>query len=245
VSDSSETTGMEEERAEGAEQQKAPLRPLAQRLLDTIVSPGRMARTVADNPKWAGALLVCVVLVVLSVALLPYELFEAMQRRMMIQRGGPVQELPENARTIIRVLSIVGGGVGFTLVAFVGAAVTTFVYAFVLGDEGTYRQYLAVGVHAAIIPALAALMLVPMRIAAGDPQTTISVATFLSFLPRGLLYNILRAADVSQMWATLVVAQGVHAVDRRRSVRSAVAIQLCLFAARATLVGWVLARQGL
>lgn len=226
-------------------EEKAPLRPLPLRLLDAIVSPGRMARTVADNPKWVGALLVCIVLAVLSIALLPYELFEAMQRRMMIQSGRPVQELPENARTIIRVLSIVGAGVGFTLVAFIGAGVTTFVYAFVLGDEGTYRQYLAVGVHAAIIPALAAVVLVPMRIAAGDPQTTISVATFLPFLPRGVLYNVLRAGDVSQLWATLVVAQGVHAIDRRRSVGSAVVIQLGLFVARAILVGWVLTRQGL
>lgn len=240
-----EATGMDEPQLEGAEEPRAPLRSLPARLIDAIISPGRMARTVADNPKWVGAMLVCAVLLSLSVALLPYELMQDMQRRVMIQSGRPVQEIPANVQTIIRLVSIFAGGIGFAVLAFVGAAVTTFIFAFVLGDEGTYKQYLAVGVHAAIIPTLAAILYIPMRVAGGDPQLTINLGTFLPFLPDGFVHNVFRAMDISQVWSSLVAAMGIHAIDRRRSFASAAAIQLVVLLCIALLAGWALTRQGL
>jgi len=237
-------TEMEDQRAETAAE-KAPLRPLPGRLMDAIVSPGRMARTVADNPKWLGAMLVCAVLLALSIGLLPTELFTEMQRRMAIQSGRPVPELPENAQMFIRIFSIGGAAVGFMIMSFVFSAITTFIFAFVLGDEGKYTQYLAIGVHAAVIPAVTSLLLIPMRIAAGDVQLTINVGTFLPFLPDGFLSNVLRAMDISQIWSSLVGAMGIHAIDRRRSFASAATIQLGILLVLALLGGWFLTRQGL
>jgi hypothetical protein len=216
---------------------------LPRRLLQAVVSPGKMATAVAENPRWLGAMLVCAVLLALSIALLPWELFEEMQRRMMLQRGGPVQTLPENVRTAVRIGSIVGAGISFVILSFVGAAVSTFIFAFVLGDEGKYRQYLAVGVHAAIIPTVVAILLTPMRIAAGDPQLTINLGTFFPFLQAGYLSGVLQALDFSQIWSSLVVAQGVHAIDTRRSFKSAAAIQLSILVVIALIAGWFLARQ--
>jgi hypothetical protein len=233
------------EELEGTPPGKAPLRPLPLRLMDAIVSPGRMARTVADNPKWLGAMLVSAVLLALSVGLLPYELVEEMQRRAAIQAGRPVPNIPENAQTIIRIFTIVGPLVAFIVMSFIISAITMFVFAFVLGDEGKYTQYLAVGVHAAVIPGLVGLLLIPMRIAASDMQLTINVGTFLPFLPDGFWHNFFRAMDVSQIWSSLVTAAGIHAIDRRRSFGSAAAILLGMLVALATVAGWFLTRQGL
>jgi hypothetical protein len=122
--------------------------------------------------------------------------------------------------------------------------VSTFIYAFVLGDEGKYRQYLAVGVHAAIIPTVVAVLLAPMRIAAGDPQLTVNIGTFLPFLQEGYVYGVLRALDFSQIWSAFVAAQGIHAIDRRRSVASAATIQLSILLVIALIAGWFLARAG-
>ena len=234
-----------EEQLEEAKAEKAPLRALPARLVDAIVSPGRMARTVADNPKWLGAMLVCAVLAALAIGLLPTELFTEMQRRMAIQAGRPVQEIPENAQRFIRIFSIGGASLGFIIMSFIGAAITTFIFAFVLGDEGKYTQYLAVGVHAAVIPMLVALLLIPMRIASGDVQLTINVGTFLPFLPDGYVSNVLRAMDLSQIWSSLVAAMGIHAIDRRRSFVSAASIQLGILLVIALAAGWFLTRQGL
>lgn len=218
--------------------------PLPVRLLHAVVSPGKMADAVAEHPRWIGALLVCAALFALSQALIPMELLEEMQRRMAMRSGRPVPEIPESARDMIRVVSIVAPAVAFIIMSFVVAALTTFIFAFVLGDEGTYRQYLAVGVHATVIPALAQVLLAPARIAAEDPQLTINLSTFLVFLPDGFLTNVFRVVDVSQVWSTLVVAMGIHAIDRRRSFKSAAAIQLSILLIIALAFGWFMTRQG-
>ena len=217
---------------------------LLRRLLDAVVSPGKMGRDVAADPRWLGAMLVCAVILALSVALIPWELFAEISRRMAIQSGRPAPEFTDRLQTAIRVGSIAGTGLSFVVLSLVGAGVNTFIFAFVLGDEGRYRQYLAIGVHAAVIPALVSLVLAPMRIAAEDPQLTINVGTFLPFLSGGYVAGVLQALDLSRVWSTLVVARGIHAIDRRRSFGSAARIQLAVLLLIALVAGWLLARQG-
>jgi len=217
---------------------------LPRRLFDAVVSPGRMAEAVAADPRWLGAMLVGTVLLALSVVLIPWELFAEMQRRMVIESGRPAPEFNESMRTALRVGSIVGAGVTFVVFSFIGAAVTTFIFTFVLGDEGRYKQYLAVGVHAAIIPTLVAVLLAPLRIAAADPQLTINLGTFLPFLPAGYIAGVFQALDLSRIWSTLVVAQGIHAIDKRRSFASAARIQLLILLLVSLVAGWFLSRQG-
>jgi hypothetical protein len=215
------------------------------RLLQTVVSPVKVATTLAAHPKWMGAMLVGAALLALSVALIPLDVLEAAQRRAMIAAGRDMQGIPEGARNMIRTFSIIAPAVAFVAFAFIGAALTTFIFAFVLGDGGRYRQYLAVGVHAGFIPTAAAVLLAPMRVAAENPQLTINVSTFLFFFPEGYASNVLRALDLTQVWASLVVAQGVHAIDRRRSFGSAAAIQLGILFVFALIAGWFMTRQGL
>lgn len=217
---------------------------LPRRLFDAVVSPGKMGRDLAADPRWLGAMLVCAALLALSVALIPWELFAEMSRRMAIQSGRPAPEFTGRLQTAIRVGSIVGSGLSFVVFALIGAGVNTFIFAFVLGDEGRYRQYLAIGVHAAVIPALASLLLAPMRIATGDPQLTINVGTFLPFLPAGYVAGVLQALDLSRVWSALVVARGIHSIDRRRSFGSAARIQLAVMFLIALVAGWLVARQG-
>ena len=222
-----------------------PVPSLPTRLLQTIVSPSKMAATVAEHPRWIGAMLVAAALLSLSLALIPVEVMQEMQRRMVIQSGRQVQEIPEAAQNVVRIVTIVAPAIAFIVMAFIGAAITTFIFAFVLGDEGTYKQYLAVGVHAAVVPTLAAVLLAPMRIAAENPQLTINLGTFLPFLPDGYLANVFQAMDVTQIWAALITALGIHAIDRRRSFASAAVIQMGLVLVVALIAGYFLTRQGL
>jgi hypothetical protein len=82
-----------------------------------------------------------------------------------------------------------------------------------------------------------------MRIAAGDPQLTINLGTFLPFLPSGYIAGVLQAIDLSQIWSAFVAAYGIHAIDRRRSVASAARIQLSIVLVIALIAGWFLAAQ--
>jgi len=137
---------------------------------------------------------------------------------------------------MIRIFSIVGSGLAFTIFSFFFAGVYTLIFAFILGDEGRYKQYLAISAHAAIIPALISLPLAPLRVASGDAQFSLNLASFLLFLPDSYFLNVLRMMDLTQIWSTLVVAQGARAIDPRRSFGSAAGILLGILLAVALVV---------
>jgi hypothetical protein len=203
-----------------------PTPPLARRLLDTFFSPTRMGQAVARDPRWIGALLVALALIALSSALLPVELMMEVQRRAALERGVTMPPMTDQTMTMIRVFSVIGAPVAVGIISFVFAGLYTFVFVFVLGDHGRYRQYLALTAHAAFIPSLLSLPLVPLRIQAGDPQFGLNLASFLFFLEPGYLLNVFRFMDLTQLWATAVTAWGVHEIDRRRSFGSAFAVLL-------------------
>ena len=119
---------------------------------------------------------------------------------------------------------------------FLFAGVYNVVFAFVLGDEGSYKQYLAVVSHAWFIPALFALLLVPLKISSGDAQLTLNLGLFMPFLPEGYFQNLFRFLDLTQIWSVLVIAQGAHVIDRRRSFGSAAAILLVLLLLMAAVI---------
>ncbi len=209
---------------------------LPRRLLDTIFSPTKMVREVAEQPRWVGALLVCLALVAFSTWLIPPELFAEAQRRAALERGVEFPPLTDRTLRTFHVIAVVGGAAAFAVIAFLLSGLYTLIFAFILGDEGRYTQYLAVFAHASVIPALVSVPLAPLRIATGDAQFSLSLASFATFLPSGYLLNVLRLMDLTQIWATLVIALGAGAIDRRRSFASASAVVLTILLGFALVV---------
>lgn len=196
------------------------------RFMDVFVSPGALAEALAKRPAWAVALVVGALLVVLQQMLIPVEVWEAAFRTSALERG---QEMPEEfamSGNLLRLGGLIGGVVFWFLFAFAMTGLVTLVFAFVLGDEGRYVQYLSVLSHAWLIPAVIGLLLLPLRISQQDPQLNLSVANFFFWMDGGYLYRVMRMLDLSQLWAWAVVAQGAHAIDPRRSFGSALGVLL-------------------
>ncbi len=163
-------------------------------------------------------------------------------RQTAMQRG---QELPEMGNRVLGVIRIVTPIITFVatlLITAFMAGLYTLAFAFVLGDEGRYVQYLAVFAHANFIAVVFGLLLTPLRISTGDPQLTLNLGTFLPFLPDGYALSVLRYLDLTQIWSTLVVAQGAHAIDRRRSFGSAGAIGLSILLVFAMVIAFFVGR---
>ena len=197
------------------------------RVVDVFFNPGRLVDMLAARPAWAAALLVGALLVVLQVWLIPLEIWESTVRQLMLEQGRDPQGAGVGA-TVFRMSGMVGGAIAWIVITVALAGVFTTIFAFLLGDEGRYVQYLSVLAHAWLIPALVGLALVPLRISQADPQLTLSVGTFFFFLQEGYLLEVLTFLDLSQLWALLVVAQGAHAIDSRRSFTSAAVLLLLL-----------------
>jgi len=192
------------------------------RLVNTVFSPGTVMEELKEEPSWVGPLLVAGLLVVVSTLLLPKELTLEMMRLRLIESDSPV---PDNLDRIVEITRSVGliAAVAFMFVfAFFIAGVATVIFAFVLGDDGRYKQYLAVVSHALIITALGALLTTPLRIAAEDIQLTLGLGTFAqAFLPEGYMLNVLHSLDLFSLWTYGVIAIGVTKIDPRRSWLSA------------------------
>ena len=206
------------------------------RVIQAVFSPGDLTDALAKNPAWAAAFLFGAALIIGQTLLIPAEVWDTMFRETMLRQG---REMPASfgaAGTIMRISAVVGGGIGYLLITLLCAGVTTLVFAFVMGDEGRFRQYFAVLVHAWLIPAIIGFALLPLKITQENPQFTLNVGTFFFFVPDGYVLKVLTMMDLSQAWAWLILAQGAHAIDPRRSFASAATILMVLFVALSMLI---------
>ena len=207
------------------------------RFVDTFFSPSNMNAYLAAEPRWVVALVVSVALMGLQVALIPSEVWESLIREQSLAQGGTPLPMPDWVTDWMGILAAVGAAMTTAIAIPIGAGFLTVIFAFVLGDEGSYRQYLAVTAHSFFIPALVGLLIIPLKIATQDPQLTLNLGSFFFFLPSGYWLGVLTAMDLTQIWSSLVIAQGAHCIDRSRSFRSAVVILLSLMLAMALIVG--------
>lgn len=196
-----------------------PLPPLWRRVVDVILSPGRLMEAVAREPRWLGAFLLGSALVALAGWLIPVEVYRESFRAMSLESGN---EIPPSAAEFARTLGLVFSPIGWAIWTFLTAGMATVAFAFVFGDEGTFKQYLAATAHSLLIPALGGLVTVPLRIAAGDFRMTLSVGSVLSgVLSPGYLLNVLRGLDLFVLLGMAVLAVGATRIDPRRGWGSA------------------------
>ncbi len=206
-----------------------PLSPFPKRVVEVFFSPGRLVEGLAAKPLWGAALLLGLVLSIAATALIPADVWQAMIREQMVARGQDASAF-SGGTSLVRIFGLASVTVGFLIMTFLSAGLITLAFSFVLGDEGRFKQYLAVLTHAFLITTIFSLLLVPLRIAQSDPRVTLNIGTFLYFLPDGYLHRWVTMMDLSAVWAWLVVAQGAHAIDpKRRSFGSAAAVVLGIF----------------
>lgn len=214
-----------------------PLLPsLPTRLASVLFSPGRLMSQLAEEPKWLGAMVIIAMVAGMSVAVVPSELFLEAQRQAALERGMDFPVMSDRAIQSMRIIIPVTTLLSTVVFSFVFAGLYTLIFAFILGDEGRYAQYLAVVTHGWFIAVLFGLLVAPLRISTGDPQFTLNLASFLFFLPDGYFLNVFRALDLTHIWSTLVIAQGVHAIDRRRSFTSAASVVVVILVGVALVV---------
>lgn len=199
------------------------------RFIQTFFAPGELVAELARKPAWALALVVGIVLIVAPMLLIPADVWDAMMRETLMRQGREVPEGMNMGSGLVRALALGSGAIGYCIMAFLLSGLVTLLLAFIMGDEGRYRQYLAVLTHAWLIPAVVGFALLPLKISQQSPQMTLNLGTFLFFLPEGYFLKLATMLDLSQIWAWLVVAQGAHAIDDRRSFGSAAVILLGMF----------------
>jgi nitrate reductase NapE component len=196
------------------------------RLARVFLAPVQLFAELRAHPRALGALVLGVVLSAVAAALIPVELWEAGLRAQMEARGA---EIPADTTTLARVgwvSAVFVTVVAWPLLALLTTGVYGVVFLFLFGYEGSFRVLLSVVAHALLVVAAGALVLVPLRILAGDPHLTLSVATLLPFLGEGFLLRFAGLLDLFNLWAYVLVGVGAAVMDGRRTPAAGVAVAL-------------------
>lgn len=202
-----------------------PSGPLS-RLVRVFLSPVDLFTELRTHPRSLGALVLGIVLSAGAAALIPIELWEAGLRAQLEASGA---ELPADTTMLARVgwiSAVFVGVVAWPLLALLTTGVYGVVFLLALGYEGTFRGLLSVVAHALLVVAVGALVLVPLRILAGDANLTLSVATLLPFLADGFLLRFAGLLDLFNLWAYVLIGVGAAVMDGRRSPAAGVAVSL-------------------
>lgn len=214
--------------SETHDEEAAPLPPFYKRFIDVFFSPGRLMQALKEHPAWVSAMVAGAILATAMYVLIPADIWAEVQRQALLRSGRRVQEIPATAQAVTRWIRYISGFIGVPIAEFVFAGVVTLIFAFVMGDEGKYKQYLAVISHAWLITMTVELLLVPLKIHARNPTMTVSVGTFFFFLPSGYLLKALSLLALSKLWTSLVVAAGVHEIDPKRKFATAATVLIAL-----------------
>ncbi|MDQ3524871.1 MAG: YIP1 family protein [Chloroflexota bacterium] len=199
-------------------------RSLPRRILDTFVAPGELFASFGERPPWFGVLAISTLAVVAALALLPTELFVAQMREAMQARPDAPRMDVEAMGGFARISGIIGAGFSQFVGSAIVAGVLTLIFRMLMGGSGTFRQHLAVASHSSLIPALGALVTLPIQIARGDMGTRLSLALLAPFLDSdSFVYKILQGLEIFTLWWIAVVALGVAVVGRRTSWGTAAA----------------------
>jgi len=210
---------------------------LPTRLLKVFFAPGEVFEAVRAKPVWFGALGMAGLFVALSMVLIPGEIWIESMRAQAAEQGTEMPGFMSSAGPVFRLASAASAMIGTFLWAFLLAGIVTLVFAFLFGDDGKYRQYLSVVSHALFIGAVGALLLIPLRIAQGDPSLTLNLSTFLPFLEEGYSLRVLKLLDLFGLWSYLVMAVGVTKIDPRRGMGFAVSFFMAFAVVFALIFG--------
>jgi len=197
------------------ESEDLPLPGLLSRYVKVYVSPGSLFESLAEQPVWGGAMALGAAFLLAGTLLVPPDLFIDALRQQLISQGQAVPSVLESGAELIRFGGAAAAFVGWFIINTVLAGVVTFVFAFLMGDDGMYRQYLSVLVHAQLIAATSTVLVLPLKIMAGDVQLLLSVGTFAFFLEDGYFLRFLSLLDLFGLWAWVLVGLGAAKVGGR------------------------------
>jgi hypothetical protein len=187
------------------------------RYIQVFFSPDALFQELRARPVWVGAVLLSSGLVAAGVMLLPPDLMLATLRERSLASGQPLPQGFEDLEGVFRYITGAATFVFWPLILAMYAGVVTVIFAFLLGHEGTYKQYLAVVAHAHLITATAGVLVAPLRIVMEDAQLLISLGTFAPFLDDGYLFRFLSLVDLFGVWAWVLVGLGAARIARKKS----------------------------
>ncbi len=198
--------------------------PLASRIRDTFVAPGRLAREIRRAAPWVDVLLLSTIVAALTVLAVPDSVFVEQMEDAVTRRGEPVEitSSPAEIARWGRAIAMLSTIATHPIVVFTLAGVLALLFG-VIGKGATrFREYLSLTAHAMLIPAAGSIVFLLVSLVTGsEPEAAGQTAG-----PGGLISGVLGAVDPFAIWMLVVLAVGVNRIDPRHPTWRAIGVLL-------------------
>lgn len=203
---------------------------LSRRVLNTFVAPRRLFGQFRVHTPWLGVLAVTTLVAIIATITIPDSFFLEQTRNPTNRLGRPVAVTSDPA-TIARwgrIMAAFSAAFLQPMIALGLAGLLAVVFGALMRGQARFAQYLAISSHALLVPALGALLLLPLRFS--NPELEPSLALFTPFLsPEGWPFRLLASVNVFSIWTLVLLALGVSVVDRHIPWDRATAVLLGIY----------------
>ncbi len=205
-----------------------PLPSLPVRILQVFTAPTRLFDALKETPRWVGAALVVIGLGLVVQAFLPLELI-----REAALSGLPADAPPEQVAAVEQFMGV-ANVLRWIFTILLPIILFLFVSGFILlvwnallGGEGSFPAVLACTAHSYIVWAAGSLVTLPLMLARGDLQTTLSLHLLAPWLEKGsYTYGFLAGINVFGIWTTILLGLAVSRLYPKASAASATAVMV-------------------
>ena len=215
---------------------------LPARFVGIITSPRETYESVTAHPVWFGMLaLVAVTMALLVGGLLSTKTGQDAWLDMMVARGVSDQQL-QGMQRIAPFVGYFAAGQFLILLPIFALVISGILFAVfnaAMGGTSTFKQNLAVVVHAGPISILSALFTMPLNYWRGTMSSGTNLGVLLPMLPeKSFAAQFLGLIDLFLIWQLVVLSIGLAVLYRRRTQPIATAL-LVVYAIIAVIVAFV------
>jgi hypothetical protein len=214
-----------------------------------LFSPRATFESVVAYPKWIDVFLltVCIGTAALGAFMFSPVGGQAMKDQMVTQgerqaqaRGQSAAQVGENVERIFPIFRI-GLTVASPIIGLIWvtgmAGLLYMVFAAMLGGGGSYKQVLAIVVHAGVVFQLGSLVSLALNYVRGTMTSATTLGVFAPMLPEDSFgFKFLNVIDLVSIWYIVILAIGLAVLYRRKTSTIAVslsALYLVIAAVRA------------
>lgn len=199
---------------------------LPQRLTGPIFSPKPTFESVSTYPLWLDVLAVTVLISTFAwIAFMSTEVgYQAFVDQMYQQqeaRGPITPEIEASLNTmapIMRWMLPLGALVGIPVIVLAISGVAYGIFGALLGGSASFKQTLAVVVHAGVVFTVAGLGVLALNFFRGTMSNSTNLGVFVQMLPEDhFLARFLGVIDLTWVWYLIVLAIGLGVLYRRKT----------------------------
>jgi hypothetical protein len=211
------------------------------RFIGIITSPKGTFGSVVARPRWLGMWLLTAVIMALFAALpmttdpgqqAALEQSVSQQEAMGFPVSDEAYEQMRQGMAIMPYMTAAGVFFGSIVMALLSAAILWAIFNAALGGDASYKQILAVVVHAGVISALGQLFTGPINYFRGVVSSATSLGALLPMLDdESFIGRLAGTIDIFIIWWIIVLAMGLAVLYRRKTQP----IALTLFAVYAVI----------